>query len=190
MKKEKLISGDYGYINARKKRQLCIVLLWALVIGAVIGVGWIITGTRLNPATVLGIVLVLPAAKAAVGLFLIISYRSGKREDYDAIVKLAGSGCYVLADLVLTQYEGAMYIPLAVIRGGNIFAYAPKQKKTSAQIRQYLTLSVKAAGSTAVPSVDTDFQAFSQRIKKIPALKEGPSKTDEAIRRDVLSRAV
>ena len=77
MKKEKLISGDYGYINARKKRQLCIVLLWALVIGAVIGAGWIITGTRLNPATVLGIVLVLPAAKAAVGLFLIISYRSG-----------------------------------------------------------------------------------------------------------------
>ena len=113
-----------------------------------------------------------------------------EREDYDAIVKLAGSGCYVLADLVLTQYEGSMYIPLAVIRGGNIFAYAPKQKKTSAQIRQYLTLSVKAAGSTAVPSVDTDFQAFSQRIKKIPALKEGPSKTDEAIRRDVLSRAV
>ena len=45
----------------------------------------------LKPATVLGIVLVLPAAKAAVGLFLIIGYRSGNREDYDAIVKLAGS---------------------------------------------------------------------------------------------------
>ncbi len=190
MNKKGLISGDYGYINYRKKRQLCVVLIWAVIIAAVIAAGWIITGTRMNAATVLGIVLVLPAAKAAVGLFLILGYKSGDREQFEKIRSLGEDHCILLADLVLTRYEGSMYIPIVLIRGGNIFAFAPKQKTDRAIIRQYIGESVKASGSTATPCVDQEFNRFYQRIKKMPPLKEGPSKEDEAIRTDILSRAV
>ena len=190
MKGQKLHPGDYGYINYKKKRQLCIVLIWAVIIGGVIAAGWLFTGTRMNVATVVGIVLVLPAAKAAVSLFLVLGYRSGDKKQYEKIRSLTGEHSIVLADLILTRYEGSMYIPIALIRGGNIFAFAPKQKTDEAIIRQYIGESVKASGSTAVPCVDRDFNAFYQRLKKMPPVKAGPSKSDKAICTDILSRAV
>ena len=49
----------------------------------------------------------------------------------------------VLADLVLTRYEGSMYVAIAVVRGKNIFAYAPKQKTEPEKIREYLKVSVR-----------------------------------------------
>lgn len=187
---KRLSGGDYGYIDAYKKRQLVKVILWVIVISAIIAGGWIYTGTRFNVATVVGIILVLPAAKALIALILVAKYHTGSREEYEKIEGLVKKNGRVLADLVLTRYEGSMYVAIAVVRGKNIFAFAPKQKTEPEKIREYLKGSVKAAGSEATPAVYTDFQKYYEFIKKVSARENEPGKTEEKIVSDLLSRAV
>ena len=188
--KKRLAPGDYGYINAHKRRQAIKVVLWAVLIAAIITGGILYTGTRFNELTIIGIVLVLPASKSLIGLIIIGRYHTGSREEYEKIRALAQKNSHVLSDLVLTRYEGSMLISIAVVHGGNIFAYVPTQKNTPEKIRAYLGESVKAAGGEASPAVYTDFTKYCDFIKKISAAKSGPGKKDDRIVSDVLSRAV
>lgn len=190
-KKARLQKGDAGYIKTAKQRQSIIVLIWVVVIGAVLIAGYMFTKSRLNAATVLGIVLVLPAAKAVVRLILLLPYTSADPEEYARVKKILPPCALIAADLILTRSEGAAtYISMAVICGGNVFAFCPGHKKTLAQIARELTESVKAGGGKASPAVFGDFQAFFMQIQKLSSKEETPSNKDEKIRRDLLSRAV
>ena len=189
-KEKKLRSGDYGYIDARKRRQLILVILWVVVIAAVEIGGWIYFGDRMNTATVVGIVLVLPAAKSLVGLVLIFPYHTGDAGEYEKICSILGDKCEVLADLVLTRYEGSMNVTIVMFHSGNIFAYVPTQKCPPDKIRQYLKQSVKAAGGTVTPVVCTDFKKYVEYAEKIAASEIKRTKKDDAVAADVLSRAV
>ena len=186
----RLVSGDFGYVDARKKGLLLKLILWVAVIGAVIVGGLLYYGTRMNAVTVVGVVLVLPAAKTLTGLILVGKYRTGSREEYEKISALAAGNSRVLADLVLTRYEGSMQVAIAVIHGGNIFAYVPRQKMAPEKIKEYLSVCVKAAGSEASPAVYTDFKKYYEFIKKMSASKSVPGKTEEKLASELLSRAV
>ena len=189
-KEKKLRSGDFGYIDAHKRRQLIKVIVWIVIIAAVVIGGWIYFGDRMNMATVVGIVLVLPAAKSLVGLVLIYPYRTGDAGEYEKICGIVGDKCQVMADLVLTRYEGSMCITMAMFHGGNIFAYVPAQKCTADKIRQYLKQSVKAAGGSATPVVCTDLKKYMEYAQNIAASEIKRTKKDDAAAADVLSRAV
>lgn len=190
MKQISIKSGNFGYVDAHKKWQLLKVIFWILLIGAIIAGGWIYSGTRFNVVTVVGIVLVLPAAKAVVGFIVVARYHTGSYEQFEKIYELAKGNCHVLADFVLTRYEGSMHIAIAVIHGGNIFAYVPRQKASPEKIKEYLNICVKAGQSEASPGVYTDFQKYYEFIKKVSASKSGPGKKDETIVAELLSRSV
>lgn len=81
MNRKKIMKGGIGYIDQCKKNQLVKVICWAVIIAAVVGGGWLYFKTRLNMVTILGILLVLPAAKALIALILICHIKAGMRID-------------------------------------------------------------------------------------------------------------
>ena len=185
-----LLPGDYGYISAYKKRQMIKVIIWAVIIAAVITGGWIAAGTRMNSVTVIGMVLVLPAAKTLIGWIVVARYHTGSCKEYDQIMELAGKNSLVLADIVLTRYEGSMAVNIAVLHGGTVLAYVPKQKTSPEKIREYLTEIKKAAQAEGSVSVYTDFNKFYALVKKLSVSQSKPGKTEETLMKELLSRAV
>ena len=64
----KIEKGTPGYLNARKIRLLLLALLEFAIVIALLVLGYVQTGTRLNLLTVVAIVGCLPACKVLVGL--------------------------------------------------------------------------------------------------------------------------
>ena len=72
----KIEKGQPGYIRARKQKLLLMTVLEFAVVIALLVLGIMQTGTRLNLLTVVAIVGCLPACKMLVGLITILPYRT------------------------------------------------------------------------------------------------------------------
>ncbi len=72
---QKYKKGELGYLKYRKKLNFIKMAAAFLIVLAVLAAGFFATGTRNNVATVAAIVLVLPAAKMAVGFFVLLPHK-------------------------------------------------------------------------------------------------------------------
>ena len=132
------VPGTPGYLRKKKSRLGLILILFAAVIALFLIIGYYRTGTRNNICTLIGVLLVLPAAKFVVTWLMLLPYHSIDPARYDEAAALAADADCILADLVLTRYEGRMYLPLVLVRGGHIFAAAPQQKMSRNMITDTL----------------------------------------------------
>ena len=76
----KIEKGTPGYLNARKIRLLLLTLLEFGIVIALLVLGYMQTGTKLNLLTVVAIVGCLPACKMLVGLITVLPYRTADQE--------------------------------------------------------------------------------------------------------------
>ena len=73
-----LEKGQFGYLSAKKKRNLIIMIIaFAFVIACFI-IGLVIFKNKNNILTVASVVLVLPAAKFAVAYFILLPHASAQ----------------------------------------------------------------------------------------------------------------
>lgn len=134
MKTEK---GHPGYIHSRKMKYL----LWAVVefaiVIALVVIGIIQTGSRMNLLTVVAIVGCLPAAKMLVEYITMAPYHSIAPEKGKEIEEKAPllTKAY---DLVITSPEKVMQIDAVVISGHTICGYTSNEKTDEAKTAQYI----------------------------------------------------
>lgn len=169
---KKLEKGRYGYITEYKKVYGLLSLGWIALILMIYAVGYIIFKDSKNLMTAVAVLAVLPAARKWVAFIIMIPYKGVEKAKYDEIRALMQEKkASVYADHVITKYEGAMYVPLAVNYNDNLYVYAPKQKKTKAQVAQYLNQILKDAGSSSKAQV---YEQYDQYVSAIKRLAEGP----------------
>lgn len=123
----KIEKGTPGYLHARKIRILLLTLLEFAIVIALLVLGWMQTGTRLNLLTVVAVVGCLPACKALVGLITILPYRTadlGKAAEICEKAPLLTTAF----DLVITSREKIMPVEAFVISGNTVCGYAPNKK--------------------------------------------------------------
>lgn len=172
MGETKLIKGTYGYIDRWKRSKIAALGLWVVFIGALLLLPAAIFGTRYNAFTVAAIVMVLPAARQAVQYFAMLGFHSGRRDEYEKIAALVeGKSWMVLAaDMVLASESGHMVLDMLVICNGNIYGYAPKQKKSREAIEAYLTnILMEADMPHKKPVVHENFEEFEEMIMMLAA---------------------
>ena len=99
--------------------------------------GFIVFKTRKNYATILAVLLVLPAAKTLVAYIIMIPFKTDKQEYYQEVSKLINDKMTLLSDLVVTKYEGVMMYSLVVIIQGNVYAFVHPQKIKVNQLKSY-----------------------------------------------------
>ncbi|MFR9132912.1 hypothetical protein [Frisingicoccus sp.] len=172
MGETKLTKGSYGYIDNWKRTRLITLALWVIFIGALLLIPMMVLGTKYNAFTVAAIVMVLPAARQAVQYIAMAGFHSGSREEYEKIASyVEGKSWMVLAaDMVLASESGHMVLNMIVICNGNIYGYAPKQKKSREAIEAYLTnLLMETDVTHKKPVVHESFDEFEEMIMMLSA---------------------
>ncbi len=172
MGETKLIKGTYGYIDKWKKSKRMVIALWVIFIGALFLIPAAIMGTRYNAFTVAAIVMVLPAARQAVQYFAMMGFHSGRQDEYEKIAALTEGKTWMVlaADMVLASESGHMVLNMLVICNGNIYGYAPKQKKSREAIEAYLAnLLLETDISHKRPVVHESFEEFEEMVMMLAA---------------------
>ena len=122
----KIEKGTPGYLNARKIRLLLLTLLEFAIVIALLVLGYMQTGTRLNLLTVVAIVGCLPACKVLVGLITLLPYRTAD-QDKAAEIREKAPLLTTAFDLVITSREKIMPVEAVVISAQHDAAVTQEQ---------------------------------------------------------------
>ena len=126
-KKKHPVKGDYGYYSYEKKRRVGIVALLFGITLVIFFTGIIMTGTRKNLFTLIAILGVLPAAKWAVSMIMILIQKPIDPKVVDITEQIAGNLTHGY-ELCVTAYEGRLSLDAVVVCGNSIAAYSSAEK--------------------------------------------------------------
>lgn len=144
-KKEKPAKGTYGYIDYTKKKALIMSVLSLLSVLIIFFTGIVIYKTNKSLFSVIAAVASLPAAKLITGYLVRIPYKTGDRDIYDRLIRLASENevyqAVIGADFIISSPESAMSVAYAYIINGKAMCYTchPKTdaKKTEKYIKEF-----------------------------------------------------
>lgn len=190
----KMEKGQPGYIKARKLRYL----VWAVaefgIVAAIIILGYVQTGNRLNLFTVVGIVGCLPAAKMLVEFITMAPHKSIAPERYQEIQNKASLLTRVY-DLIITSNEKVMPVEAMVISGHVVCGYSESPKTDETELARHLKSLLKANRMDKITvKIFHDYDAFLARAEGMNNMASvdgtGTGKRERSIKNIILSTAM
>ena len=126
-KKNHPVKGDYGYYSYEKKRRVAIVAFLFGLCLVIFFTGYIMTGTRKNMFTLIAILGVLPSARWAVSMIMVLLQKNTDPKVVEITEETAGELTHGY-ELCVTAYEGRLPLDAVVVCGNNIAAYSSAEK--------------------------------------------------------------
>lgn len=161
----KITKGVPGYIRDQKKKRILITILLFGISIAVFLTGYLTTHTRNNLLTIVAILGCLPAARSAVGMIMLLPYRSFE-EDKVREVETAAAGILSAYDMVLTSSEKVMPVDVLLISRHLICGYTSRTKVPPAEVEAYLAQILKENHYDKVTvKIFTDYDSFLKRAE-------------------------
>ena len=190
----KITKGMPGYIKDQKKKRILITILLFGISIAVFLTGYLTTHTRNNLLTIVAILGCLPAARSAVGMIMLLPYRSFEEEKVRE-VETAAAGILSAYDMVLTSSEKVMPVDVPLISRHLICGYVSRTKVPPAEVEAYLARILKESHYDKVKvKIFTDYDSFLKRAESFGETKqksEGqPDRAVREMRRLILTAAV
>lgn len=167
MEKIKGRKCEFGYIQKQKTFQSLMLLLFVAVGVGLFLAGLLITGTRANIFTVLGILMVLPAAKRIIALVVMVPRRSVDKDRYDQMRETVSEEGVLYADYVFTSPDKIMSFDFLIIQNQNVMGVLSEKKQEQAYILDYLQKGVDSQVSgyhVKLFSSDEEFYKFYRRM--------------------------
>lgn len=190
----KITKGMSGYIRDQKKKRILITILLFGISIAVFLTGYLTTHTRNNLLTIVAILGCLPAARSAVGMIMLLPYRSFEEEKVRE-VEAAAAGILSAYDMVLTSSEKVMPVDVLLISRHLICGYVSRTKVPPVEVEAYLARILKENHYDKVTvKIFTDYDSFLKRAESFGETKqksEGqPDRAVREMRRLILTAAV
>lgn len=187
----KIDKGQPGYIQYRKKKLLFMTLLEFAVVIALLILGIIQTGTRLNLLTVVAIVGCLPACKMLVGLITILPYQTADPEVVEEIENKAPL-LTTAYDTIITSRERIMPVTAVVIAGNTVFGYAPDKKTDPEEAAKHIKNILEDNRISKVTvKILRDYTPFLARVEGLNNIaqieKEDRKRREQKIRKIILN---
>ena len=190
----KIQKGEPGYIKAQKVK----FLIWAIaefgIVAALVVLGYIQTGSRLNLFTVVAAVGCLPAAKMLVEFIALRPKKSIEPDIYREIEEKAPllTKAY---DLVITGNDKVMPVDAFVISDHTVCGFSSSRKTDDAKVSAYLKELLKNNHVEKVTvKVFHDYTAFLARAEGMNNIMtvDRPSdrKRENTIRRLLLAVSI
>ena len=135
--------GSYGYIKKRKLSRLIITFAIFLVILADVLFSLIIFQTRKTWFIIIACVMSIPFARNLIDYVMCLRCHPLDKDTYEEVEGLfKDSGRPVYYDISITDEDGLVFIPAAVIYNNNIIAFTPDKKETSERekIKKYISM--------------------------------------------------
>lgn len=175
MEKIKGTKSEFGYIQKQKIFQSLMLLLFVAVGVGLFLTGLLITGTRANIFTVLGILMVLPAAKRIISLVVMVPRKSVDKDRYDRMRETVAEEGILYTDYVFTSPDKIMSFDFLIIQNQNVMGILSEKKQEEAYILDYLQKGVDSqASGYQVKLFSTDEKFY----KYYRQLTEGSSKQE------------
>lgn len=167
MRNIKGIKCEPGYIRKQKVFQSLMLLLYVAVGVGLFVAGLLLTGTRANVFTVLGILMVLPGAKRVIALVLMLPRRSVEEERYHKMKETISEEAALLADYVFTSPEKVMSFDFVIVQNQNVMGILSEKKQDVKYITEYLQKGVDDTASGYRVKIfysDDEFYGFYRRM--------------------------
>lgn len=187
----KIKKGEAGYINKRKKKAFIKASLEFGIVIALLILGVVQTGSRLNLLTLVAILGCLPAAKALVELIMLIPHHSIESSVAEEIEQKS-EALTKAYDLVLTSENHIMPIDCVVICKNTVYGYTSSKKtdttfavkhiKNILQTNEFSNVSVKIFDNYKT------FLLIAEGLHNIATVEKADAKEyEEAIRNVILN---
>lgn len=129
--------GHPGYIKAQKTKYLMWTIAEFAIVIALVILGYIKTGSRLNLFTVIAIVGCLPASKMLVEFIAMAPHKSIEPEKFQEVSEKAPLLTKVY-DTVITGNDKVMPVDVFVISGHTVCGYTSSQKTDEVIVARYV----------------------------------------------------
>lgn len=157
--------GDIGYLKNLKKREfLKCIIQWSLAFALLI-VGYITTGTKLNLFTVIAVLGCLPASKSTVAVIVKWPIKPIIADKYEQI-EAANTHLTTSYDAIITSKEKIMPVECLVFSGTTIYGFTTYKKAGMNEIATYIRsiLQQNDCGRINVKIFD-EFVPFLSRVE-------------------------
>lgn len=157
--------GQPGYVKARKTKYLIWAILEFAVIIAILILGYIQTGSRMNVFTVAAIVGCLPASKMLVEYITMAPHKSIPPALFEEIEEKAGLLIRAY-DLIITSKEKVMPVAAIVISGNVVCGYTESEKTDEVICARHIKEMLKGNGYDKMTvKIFHDYTAFLARAE-------------------------
>lgn len=180
MEKWKGIKCQPGYIHKQKIFQSIMLAVFVLIGVIIFLTGLWITKTRANVFTVLGILMVLPAAKRAIAVIVMMPNHSVSEERYAKLCQAVPESATILSDYVFTSTEKVMAMDFVVVQSGYVYGIKSERKMDTAYMKEYLQKCVMGVSDYKVKIFENDgeFYKFYQNV----SAQKADAKQEEVVK--------
>lgn len=187
----KAIKGVAGYIRARKRNVFIKTILEFGIVIALLVLGIVQTGDRMNLLTVVAILGCLPASKSLVELIMIFPHHSIS-EEMAAEIELNTEYLTRAFDMVFTSEKKIMPVDSIVISDNTICGYTSNPKVdtnfAAEHIKKYLIANKFEKVSVKIFDNYTAFVTRAEGMNNIANVEKNDTKQkEEAIRQVILN---
>lgn len=171
--------GKHGYIAYRKKKQIGLTVLIAVIAIAVFIAGYLLNdNSRNNIFTVIAVLFTLPGAKMLIGYIVVAPFHDLSTERYNKICGVVDENSFACFDLVITSTEKVMNLDAVIIDEKHVFALLGKEKQDASYIQTYLARTIKNQGYAMEVKLFTDIDKFVLRLKALQNEKKEMKKVE------------
>ena len=178
-RKKHPVKGDFGYYAYEKKKRIAIVAFLFGVCLLIFFTGYIMTGTRRNLLTLVSILGVLPAAKWATSMIMILLQKPVEPNVYEVTEEIAGDLVHGY-ELCVTAYEGRLSLDAVVVCGNSIACYSSAEKGRFEFMETHMRKIIHGNG-LGNPALKI-FRRFDQYKERISQLASDPERYREGLK--------
>lgn len=177
--------GTAGYISARKRQALLKTILEFGMVAALLILGIVETGDRMNLLTVVAVLGCLPASKALVEWIMILPHRTVARQIVADMEEKAGNAVSIY-DLVFTAEKQIMPVDCMLLAEGKAWGYTSNFKADASSIEAHIKQYLAANKFTGISvKLFKDYGAFLQET--VNCAQEETDKRYDGIRQVILN---
>lgn len=190
----KIEKGHPGYIQTQKKRYLTWSVVEFAVVIALVILGYIQTGSKMNLLTVVAVLGCLPASKMLAEFITMAPHKSISQETCQEIKKKAPLLTQVY-DLIITSSEKVMPVDVIVISGHTVCGYTSNEKTDEGKTAKYLKeLLAKNGCEKVTVKIFHDYIPFLSRAEGMNNIasieKSDQRRIERKIKQIILSTAM
>lgn len=176
---KKVAKGTPGYLRYEQKKRTVITIIMFGISLLIFFTGLIQTGTRKNLFTLVAILGVLPAAKAAVNMIMVLLQKPAEQEIVEQTREKA-KDLVTSYEMVVTAYEGSMPLDAMVVCGNQVVCYSSRGKKDKFEfMEKHMSEILKENGYHSVKV--KIFQDKKHYLDRVEQLAKAPEKYREGI---------
>jgi len=171
-----IVRGQYGYIDFRKTNMLLKTIMMAVVIAAIVGLGYLIFHKVKNYLMIPAMLLVIPFANFLVIFASFLKFHTGDPKKHGDLMEFENAGL-LLCDLVVVDEKGKRLGCDFIVTGAQwIYAYSSCHDFRTEQAE--IPLNDKLKGRGLVPRVRCiqDWDAFLEAVNGIQTPDEAELK--------------